>query len=302
MSDYIIITPAFNEAGYIDRTIESVIVQQIIPKQWIIVDDGSTDSTADVIKNYAVKYDWIQYYYRQKPEGQAYFSSNVFAIMEGWNQVKEIQFKFLAILDADIVLPVNYYAEITRRLDQDTKLGIASGVYENLIDGKLYPVLNDRRSTPKALQVFQKSVFESIGGYLPLEHGGEDTVSCFVARMQGWKVWSYPDIKAQHLRPTGTGNANTLLKVRFKQGICEYHLAVHPFFLLIKALRRMIKERPYILGGFARIWGFLWAALKRHKTVLPSDVISYIRKDQLYRIRHFNKVPEIDQVTPRKRT
>ncbi len=296
MNSYVIITPAYNEAQYIGMTIESVIAQTIRPLLWVIVDDGSTDETAEIIKSYAQKHEWIRYVHRRKTPGQTYFGSNVHAIMEGYEQVKDLSFGYVAILDTDISLPPTYYETVLGRFNQDPKLGIASGVYENLVRGKLHKVLNDRRSTPKAIMVFRREVFEQIDGFLPLAFGGEDTAACIMARMEGWRTWSFPDVKVVHLRPTGTGNGGNMLSVRFNQGVCEYNLAMHPLFFLLKACRRTLLERPYIIGGLMRLAGYLWAVLRRDKIVLHPDVVHFIRKEQIGRTLRCNRIPEKEKV------
>ena len=292
MVSYCIITPAFNEATYLGQVIETVTAQNRLPDKWIIVDDGSTDRTASIIKEFAKKYSFIHYHFRKKPEGQEYFASNVFAITEGYELIKQDDFDFLAILDADILLPKDYYEKILAKFKKDKRLGVASGVYENLIEGKLHKVLSDRRSTPKAIQVFKKNVFDEMGGYLPMKFGGEDTVSCFMARMMDWKVWSFPDIKVVHLRPTGTGAASSIFQARFRQGVAEYHLATQPLFFLLKCLRRMVLEKPYFLGGLLRFSGYCCALLRRDKVELPTDLIRFIRQEQLSRIFNGNQIKE----------
>jgi glycosyltransferase involved in cell wall biosynthesis len=298
MSDYsyVIITPAFNEADYIDETIDSVLRQAVRPLIWVIVDDGSTDDTANIIQQYAEKYEWMQYIYREKTLCHSYYSSNVYAIMAGYEQVKSMEYDYLAILDADISLPGNYYEQIFRRFDKDEKLGVASGVYQDMVNGKLRRVLNDRRSTPKAIQVFRRECFEQIGGYLPLKYGGEDTCACIMARMNGWKSWSFPDLCVVHNKPVGTGHAGSMLKIRFRHGVNEYFLGTHPLFMLVKSLRRCFKERPYILGGFARIIGFIYGFCLREKRQIPDDVIRFIRKEQMGRLFNFNKIPKEHKV------
>ena len=290
IDQYVIITPAYNEAAYIEQTIQSVLSQNILPAQWIIVDDSSSDESAKIIKKYAREHDFIHYHFRDKPAGQDYFASNVYAIMEGYDNIKNSCFNFLAILDADICLPRDYYQKILEKFATDNQLGVASGIYENLINGKLCPVLHDRRSTPKAIQVFRREVFEQIGGFLPLKFGGEDTITCIMTRMAGWKAWSFPDIKVIHLRPTGTGAVKNILYVRFRQGICEYNLATHPLFFLLKVLRRIVLEQPYLLGGLARMTGYLYAAARRDKIILPTDVVKFIRQEQLARVRSGNRI------------
>ncbi len=288
--NYCIITPAFNEADLIENTINSVLSQTNLPQRWVIVDDGSTDDTATIIKKYAKKTGFIQYHYRKKPEGQAYFASNVYAIMEGYQLLKELSYEFLAILDADITLPGNYYEKIIKKFLNDDDLGVISGVYENLINGKLHEVLSDRRSTPKAIQVFRREVFDKIGGFLPLKYGGEDTISCVMTRMEGWKAWSFPEIKVIHHRPTGAGSAGSSLSALFNNGVRDYNMAFHPLFFFIKVIRRAILEKPYIISGLLRLSGYIWAFLRRDNINLPSSVVKFIRDEQVARVINFNKL------------
>lgn len=293
---YIIITPAYNEAEYIERTIEGVLEQTVLPSKWIIVDDGSEDDTAKVIKQYAKEYKWIQYIYRTKESSQSYYSSNVYAIMTGYEQVETINYDFLAVLDADISLPKDYYEQIFDKFRQDEKLGVASGVYQDLVNGKLRKVLNDRRSTPKAIQVFRKECFEQIGGYLPLKYGGEDTCSCIMARMNGWKSWSFPELCVVHNKPVGTGHAGNMLRIRFRHGLNEYGLATHPLFILVKSLRRCIKERPIVSGGVARMAGFIYGYCLREKRQIPDDMVRFIRQEQMGRLFNLNRIPKEHRV------
>ncbi|MBP7051874.1 MAG: glycosyltransferase family 2 protein [Phycisphaerae bacterium] len=294
---YVIVTPAYNEAKDIAGTIETLVRQTVLPSRWVIVDDGSTDDTAAIVQSYAAKHGFIQYYRRYRDQTQTYFASNVYAIMEGVGQVASEPWDFLAVLDADITLPADYYEQIFARFDADPKLGVASGVYENLMNGKLQKVLNDRRSTPKAIQVFRRACFEAIGGYVPLKHGGEDTCACIMARMNGWKCWSFPEVKVIHRRPTGMGGAASIYRARFRHGLCEYGLATHPLFMLIKSFRRSFCESPLLLGGMLRLGGYLYGYLKREPRQMPPEAIRFIRRDQVGRIVGLNRVAKENQVT-----
>ena len=295
---FVIVTPAFNEAGYIAGTIESVLAQSVLPTLWVIVDDGSTDNTAEIVKRYAGEYDWIRYVYRDRSAKDSYYTSNVYAIMEGLEEIRNCKseianYCFLAILDADIPLPSDYYEKILNCFQQDQSLGIASGVYQdNLGNGRYRKVLNDRRSTPKGLMVFSRQCYDDIGGLVPMPHGGEDTVACFAARMHGWKSWSFPQLLATHNKPVGTGHSASLLKIRFRQGVGEYFLASHPLFMLMKSLRRCIKEPPYVIGGLLRLTGYIYGFFIREQRQLPDELIKYIHKDQLDRVFKCNRVPE----------
>ena len=289
---FLVITPAYNEEKYLPKTIEGMLAQTTLPDRWIIVDDGSTDQTGTIIEQYARQYPWISYIRRNKDPSQTYYASNVYAIQEGLRGCKEIPYDYLAILDADISIPSDYYERIFRCMAADEKLGIASGIYVDNINGKLRKVMNDRRSTPKALMVFRRQCFEEVGGFLPMRYGGEDTCACFTARMKGWKTWSFLQLRAIHNKPVGTGNADSLLKIRFKQGVGEYHLAVHPLFFLLKSVRRCFTEPPFLLGGMARVAGYLRGYFMRQEKQMPDALVRYVRWEHLHRIFEGNQIPD----------
>jgi biofilm PGA synthesis N-glycosyltransferase PgaC len=292
---YVIVTPAYNEASHIARTIESVIGQTIAPTQWVIVDDGSTDGTAAAIESYAQTHPFIRCVRRRRTKEDPYFASNVYAIREGVRHLRSVDYEFLAVLDADIILPRDYYEQIFSQFRADPNLGVASGVYENLVNGRLRKVLHDRRSTPKAIQVFRRACFEQIGGYVPLIHGGEDTCACVMARMHGWTAWSFPELKAVHRRPAGARNAKSLLRTRFVQGRCEHDLSTHPLFMIAKSLRRCFLEPPLFIGGLLRLGGYLYGCLRREPCQIPTEVAAYARQEQISRVLYFNRRPQRNQ-------
>ncbi|MGE5294766.1 MAG: glycosyltransferase [Solirubrobacterales bacterium] len=295
---FVIITPAYNEETHLEVTIPSVTSQTQVPLRWIIVDDGSTDHTQEKISQVSQTFPWVVYHRRRREPGQAYFASNVYAIMEGVGLVKDLEYDFLAILDADITLPRDYYEQIFSRFKALPDLGVASGIYENLVNGSLQKVLSDRRTTPKAIQVFRRACFEQIGGYLPLKHGGEDTCSCVMARMKGWKSWSFPDIKVVHRRPTGVGNAKSVLRARFVQGRADYGVSTHPLFMVVKSLKRCVLESPRILSGLLRLAGYTYGFIKRDPREMPPDVARYARREQVQRVVCFNRITKLKRVGP----
>jgi biofilm PGA synthesis N-glycosyltransferase PgaC len=208
----------------------------------------------------------------------------VYAILQGYERLKDLDFDYLAILDADIVLCPDYYEQIIKRFDTNRDLGIAAGTYLEEIDGRMVEAMIDRRSTPKALQVFRRACYEQIGGYIPCQNGGEDTCTEIMARMNGWQTWSFPEIRVIHRRPVGTGDGGRVLRARFRQGLTDYCVATHPLFMLAKSLRRCVKEKPYLLAGLARLCGFVYGYLKREPRHIPRDAGRYVRKEQMKRL------------------
>ncbi|MGH2272658.1 glycosyltransferase family 2 protein [Anaerohalosphaeraceae bacterium U12dextr] len=284
---YLIITPAFNEGKYIENTIKSVLSQTCKPIVWIIVDDGSMDNTANIVQLYAKEYDWIKYVFRSKIAGQSYYASNVYAIQEGLKHASHIDYDFIAILDADITLVPEYYEVILAKFQKYRELGIATGTYLEKEGDSWVEARIDRRSTPKAIQVFRRKCYEQCGGYIPFKNGGEDSGMEIIARMNGWQTWSFPEIKVFHNRPVGTGDGRSLLKARFRLGLTDYCLGTHPLFMLVKACKRCIWEKPYIISGLMRLSGYLYGFLKQEHRQLPVEAQLYLRKEQLRRLISF---------------
>jgi biofilm PGA synthesis N-glycosyltransferase PgaC len=282
---YVLITPAYNEGRFIAKTIDSVLTQTQPPLRWVIVDDGSTDDTWEIVCRYAARCGFIEGCQRQRGAGATYYGSNVQAILEGYARVKDLEFDYLGILDADMVLCPRYYEEIFRRFEANRELGIAAGTYVEEIAGRWQEAFIDRRSTPKALQVFRRACYGQIGGYVPCPNGGEDTYTEILARMHGWQTWSFPDLQAVHQKPVGTGDGKSILRAKFRQGLTDYCLATHPIFMVAKCARRCFKERPYGGAGLARLAGFVYGYLVHERRQIRAEARRYVRQEQMGRLR-----------------
>jgi biofilm PGA synthesis N-glycosyltransferase PgaC len=283
-STYAIVTPAFNEATQIERTIQSVAAQTIRPVRWVVVDDGSTDQTGSIVQRYCHEHDWIHYLRREKIPGQTYFASNVYAIQEGIRSLADVDYAYLAILDADIELCPDYYEAVFGRFEQYPELGIATGTYLEKEGDCLVEARIDRRSTPKAIQVFRRECYEQIGGYIPFRNGGEDSGVEVLSRMHGWQTWSFRDIQVVHHRPVGTGDGRSLLRARFQLGFRDYCLGTHPAFMTFKCVKRCVWERPYLVSGLLRLAGFWSGYLRRESRQLPTEAVRFLRREQLGRL------------------
>jgi len=282
--DYILITPVHNEAKYIESAIESVAAQTIPPKKWVIVDDRSTDRTFDIIKKYEQRYDFIESHQAEGTNTEHDFARRTKAFVGAYGLVKNLKFDFVGSLDADITLEPTYYECILREFDKNPQLGIASGIYADKLDSGLRRAPIDRKHCPGALQLVRCECYETIGGYIPLKHGGDDSCAEIMARMNGWQTRSFPEYVAIHHRPVGTGDGTSVLRARFRQGLTEYGVATHPVFLLAKSIRRAFLEKPYILAGLARLMGFLYGYWLREERRIPEDVAIFVRKEQIRRI------------------
>jgi len=280
-SKYILITSAHNEAGLIGNTIKSVLDQQIKPVEWIIIDDGSSDNTSEVVAEFAANNSFIKLF-NKRADLNRDFSSKVKAIHLAVSRITTLDYDYLGILDADITFSSTYYASVISKFENREKLGIVGGVIYDLVDGKTIPLYLHPNITRGAVQFFKRECFEEIGGILPLKYGGEDSAACFSARLKGWEVENFEDLVGYHHRLAGTADRG-IYKARFREGFVEYHLGYHPLFEFVKGISRY-KERPMIVGSIVRFSGFWWANLKREKRSISRDLVKFIRKEQINRI------------------
>lgn len=285
MSDpqYILITPAKNEAVYIEKTIQSVISQTIKPVKWIIVSDGSTDQTDNIVERYLDKNPFMQLV-RLERNKERNFASKVHAIRKGFENVRGVDYEYYGNLDADISFQPDYYEKILTEFSKNPALGIAGGiVLEKLGNAKFHPqIVSEEFSVAGAVQMFRRDCYEEIGGYIPLEKGGVDAIAETMARMHGWEVRSFQSIKVVHHKQTGTKKAN-ILKAKYLLGIAEYSHGNHPLFQILKCLYRA-KEKPMIVGSISRLAGYSVAFMREDKITVPDEVVRYLRKEQLQRL------------------
>lgn len=283
--DYVLITPVHNEEEFIAETIKSVVSQSVLPMRWLIVDDASTDKTPQIVAQYQQRYDFIEYYRLERGDVASYYSRRTHVFLAGYEKVRHLEFDFLAALDADLELGPDYYENILKEFDSNAKLGVASGVYLDLIDGRPRKVLRSDISTSGGLQVFRRECYDQIGGYVPLKYGGDDSLAEYTARMKGWQTSSFPAYQAIHKRPVGTRGKTSILQARYRQGITDYYLGTHIVFMLAKSFRRAFLEKPYILGAASRMAGFMAGCFSREERAIPDEVVKYVRKEQMGRLR-----------------
>lgn len=283
MPEYVLITPARNEANYIGKTIESVVKQKKLPIKWIIVNDGSTDDTENIVLKYTKKFDFITLI-SPSSEGKRNFGSKVLAFNAGYYQIKDYNFDFIGNLDADVTFSESYFEILLNRLQENSKLGLVGGIIYELIDGRLIKQTVSLNSVAGAVQLFRRNCFEQIGGYIPIAVGGIDAAAEILARMKGWEVVTFPDLKVFHHRRVAIQKGNVIY-ARFRQGIMYYLLGYHPLFQLSRCILRL-KDKPIIVGSIALFLGFVWGTLRRFKRPLSRDVIKYLRSEQIERLKN----------------
>jgi len=285
--EYVLVTPARNEAAFIGKTIEAVISQTRLPKRWIIVSDGSTDQTDEIVKNYATKHRFIQLV-RSSQCCVRSFSSKVGAFEAGYKKLKSTRYDFLGNLDADVSFDASYYERVLQEFERDSKLGLAGGLIQELANGRFKAQRMSLNSVAGAIQLFRRECFEEIGGYVPMDVGGIDAAAEITARKHQWKVRTFSEIKVFHHRRVSNGFKSIFL-TRFLQGTGHYVLGYHPLFQVARCFYR-IADRPYLVGAGLMLAGYFWAWVRGYERPLAQDVVRYVRAEQLDRLKKLLRV------------
>jgi poly-beta-1,6-N-acetyl-D-glucosamine synthase len=276
-SEFVVMTAAYNEEENIGKTIESMLSQTLLPKRWVIASDGSTDNTDSVIEGYAAKHHFIQFLRIVRAPGRS-FGSKVAALHQAQKLFEGLSYDYIGNLDADVTTDPNYYSDLIAHFEHNPQLGIAgglvyeesNGVFEGRRSNRLYSVAH-------AGQLVRRACYEKIGGYAILKYGGEDWHAQISAGMNGWKSESVPGLKVYHHRHTG--EADNLLRHKFRQGHMDYALGSEPFFEILKCVERF-PEKPLILGGVSRLCGYFLSLIRRDSRPVSRDFISHIRTEQ----------------------
>lgn len=280
---YVLITPARNEADHIGKTIEAVASQSRLPAKWVIVSDGSTDGTDDIVQEYSRRYDWIGFL-RMPEHRDRQFAAKVQAFNAGYRAVQETRYDIIGNLDADITFDREYFEFLIGKFAEDPMLGVAGTPFVE--DGIQYDYrFTNIEHVSGACQMFRRECFEQIGGYVPIKGGGIDWTAVTTARMKGWRTRTFTEMVCHHHRKIGTGNA-TSMGAWFRQGRKDYFLGGHPLWQFFRMFYQM-KRKPYVIGGFLIFAGYAWAGITGTERPVDRELMSFHRKEQMERLKRF---------------
>ena len=280
---YILITPVRNEAQFIELTIASVIAQTAKPLKWIIVSDGSTDATDEIVRRYAAQHSWIELI-RVPDRQERHFAGKVHAFNKGYARVKELPYEVIGSLDGDLSFDKEYFAFLLQKLAEDPALGLVGTPFQEGSETYDYR-FSSVENVSGACQLFRRPCFEQIGGYVPLKEGGIDHVAQLSARMKGWKTRTFTERVTHHHRKMGTGRHGYWMAL-FKRGVKDYVLGNHPLWEMFRTIYQTTKK-PFVIGALFLIAGYGWALVRGYKMPLSPEMRAFIRSEQLRRLRKF---------------
>lgn len=280
---YVLITPARNEAAFIEKTIQSVVSQTALPVKWIIVNDGSTDATGQIVRKYIAAYDWIEIV--DMPERRdRNFAAKVHSFNAGYAKVKELSYEVIGNLDADVSFEQDFIAFLLSKFAEFPQLGVAGTIFEE--EGGYSSGADSfegQNHVSGQVQFFRRACFQDIGGYIPHKAGGIDWMAVTTARMLGWQTRSFREKAFFHHRHLGTAERSALASA-FSYGEKDYYLGGHPVWELFRVAYRMIKK-PYLVEGMALGLGYLWALVRQTEKPVSKELMQFHRKEQMWKLK-----------------
>ena len=284
MNSYVLITTAKDEAEYLEPLIQSVLAQTVPPLRWVIVNDGSTDNTGEIIERYAALHPWILFNHVEGAAGRS-FASKARGFGWAYDQIKGLGFDFVGTLDADVTFEPDYYEQIIARMQSNPRLGVAGGALWDKDDEFFKRLISSPTFPPGPILFFRRLCFEEVGGYRTVSVGGVDSISVQTSRMLGWDTREFDELKVYHHKPTGA-SAGSWLRRCYRDGLTEYYIGTHPLFAIAKAIRRAM-HKPLFLGSLVRLIAYfrLWVVCAKRDAA--PELVRYLALEQMTRLKTF---------------
>lgn len=278
---YALVTPARNEAEFIELTIRSVVSQTLRPAKWVIVSDGSTDSTDEIVSRYAAEHPWIELV-RTQERRERHFAGKVGAFNAGYARLADVAYDVIGNLDADISFDDEYLSFLMGKFAEQPELGVAGTPFqegETTYDFRFTSI----EHVSGACQMFRRECFEQIGGYRPQKSGGIDLVAVLGARAKGWRTRTFTEKVCRHHRRMDSAR-HVGVRERLYRGHMDYLLGSHPAWEVFRALYQM-RRPPYLIGGPLILAGYLWTMMRGAERTMPEELIALRRQEQMQRLK-----------------
>ncbi|HQZ25702.1 MAG TPA: glycosyltransferase family 2 protein [Flavobacterium sp.] len=276
---YYIVIPSYNEEALIPLTLQSLISQTVLPSKIVVVNDNSTDKTAEIVLEFAKENPFITLVNKTSENIHLPGSKVIQAFQKGFETLDE-NYDLIVKLDADLIFPSNYFETIIKHFQSDSKIGMAGGFcYIEKNGDWILENLTDKDHIRGALKAYRKECFQQIGGLKPAM--GWDTVDELLCKFYNWKVITDESLHVKHLKPTG---ANYNKTARYKQGEAFYTLGYGFWITAIASAKlAMMKKKPFLFLDY--IQGF-WKAKSGKKPMLVNpEQAKFIRNYRLQKMK-----------------
>lgn len=279
---YVVITPVRDEAQYVEKTVASVIRQSVLPSQWVIVDDGSTDGTSEILDAHVAQNNWIKVIHRGNRGYRAAGGGVVEAFYAGYSGLTDPNWDFIVKLDGDLSFAPDYFEQCFKMFAADEKLGIGGGTVCKVDNDQLKvdsvgdPPFHVRGAT----KIYRRECWNMIS---PLVRApGWDTIDEVKANLHGWNTRTFSELRLIQHKPTGNADGNW--RNWFKNGRANYVTGYHPLFMLAKSVKRTFLNKPFFVESVALMAGFCSGYINGVPQAPDEEAIRYLRQQQVRRL------------------
>ena len=285
-SRILLISPVFNEAAHIERVIEGVAAQEHRPARWIVVDDGSTDGTLELLRRWEPRLGFMEVIGHDLPEGKARVRDGLARAREAarFNEALALanldEYDFVGKLDGDVELAPEHFRQLTDRFAADRELGIAGTMLVEPAGRRWTTLRIPAHHVHGAVKLYSRECFEAIGGVEELL--GWDVVDEAYARMHGYRTRTFRELEARHLRPEGSAAGR--LRGRARAGEVAYIVGYDPWWVVPRA-GKVALSRPYVASGVAFLYGYARARVRRRERLGDEAYRRFVRRELLDRLR-----------------
>jgi glycosyltransferase involved in cell wall biosynthesis len=283
MAEVLLVTPARDEAAHLERTIRAVAAQTQRPDLWLIVDDGSTDATPEILARASAELPFVRVLRAPQTASNDSDRLAVAAEARAFNRALETieldDYTHVGKLDADVELPTEYFERLLEHFDRRPRLGVAGGSLLEHSRGGWQPAKVPAYHVRGALKLYSRECFAAIGGVE--ERLGWDTIDETYARMEGFSTRSFPELAARHYRPVATRGGT--LRGRARHGRCAYILRYSGWWVALRSLK-VACSRPYGLSGVAFLYGYVRAAARLEDRVEDERFRRFVARELRRRV------------------
>ena len=253
-----IIIPVFNEEKFLEKCLSALMRQTLKPDQIIVVDDGSTDKSPQIISKY-------NFQVLTLPIQKSAMIERVPYVLRAGSKLLDDDFDYVGVLDVDTVLEPLYYEKLVRKLEENKSIGIGGGkLIGQPSTGRILGLIPYVYGCNRLYT--RKCWFKLNNGKIMKPVPTWDTYHNIYSQMLGFKTQRFDEIQSWALRPAGLGKD-------FNKGYQSYQLGYYGLFLFGRAAKNC---------NVKMIAGYLKAMFSNEKQY---PVKLYIRRLQAYRIK-----------------
>lgn len=276
---YVLISPCRDEAEYVQTTINSIVNQTLLPAKWIIVDDGSTDGTLEIVTRAAKEHSFIEVIKRTNRGRRSVGPGVIEAFYEGYSAIEPDHYDYICKLDVDLEIPSTYFEQLVSRMESNPRIGTCSGKpYFPSKAGKLVSERCGNETSVGMIKFYRTACFKEIGGFV--RQVMWDGIDCHRCRMKGWIAcsWDEPSLRFVHLRPMGSSQKN-IFTGRIRHGAGQYFMGTNLLYMTVSAFYRMA-SKPFAIGGLMMLYGYLKALVTQQPRYEDLEFRRFLRSYQ----------------------